>query len=91
MRSMINRSIKTRRRNCRVCQSKGVNGNGSVVKCQVRYRVGWICASNYFQNANAKSSVVHFSAEGGMYGAKSGASSPVLQFCNTVQNKGQKN
>ena len=70
--------------------SKSCNGKSCVVKCQVWYRDGWICASNYFQNANARSGVVHSSSAGGMYGAKSGASSPVLQFCNTVQNKGQK-
>ena len=27
---------------------KSCNGKNSVVKCQVRYRGGWICASNYF-------------------------------------------
>jgi hypothetical protein len=83
------RSIKTWWRNCKICQPKVENGNGSVVKCQVRYQVGWICASNDFQNDNADG-VVHFLRRGGMYGAKSGASSPVLQFCNTAQSKSQK-
>jgi len=54
---------------------KSCNGKNSVVKCQVPGRSGFAPLTVLY--ADARVGVVH-SPAGGMYGAKSGASSPVL-------------
>ena len=75
MRKIDNRSITKRRRNCIGNQSTEDEIGKKYIGCQVLERPGF--APLVFFDADVKVCVVH-SPAGGMYGAKSGALSPVL-------------